>query len=153
MSTAGEKKYKNLILAVALVTILMATALPAMSEPLIPPECRLGGSGCTLCHIAVLTINITNFLMESIAFPAAVLLLTVGGLTLLISGASEERRTLGKKILTSTIIGLIIVMLAWLGVDTIIKVITGSLNFSGTPGQISRQWGPWNKVNPANCPL
>lgn len=150
------------VLIAATVSITFGVALYALAvEPLVPAECRLGGSGCTLCHIAVLAINITDFLMKSIAFPAAVLLLVIGGLTLLISGASDERRTLGKKILTSTIVGLIIVMLAWLGVDTIIKVLTGSFDFGGEPGSLfvnfmdrfSANFGPWNGVDPSSCPL
>lgn len=138
---------------------LLISGMPTSAvAALIPTACLAGGSGCTICHLGVLTINITNFLMKSIAFPAAILLVAVGGIMLLISGPSEQRRTMGKKILTSTIIGLLIVMLAWLGVDTLIKVLTGSFKFGGEPGSLftnfnssAGNFGPWNRLPIEKC--
>lgn len=143
---------QNTILVLILLSFLLAGSLPATAASVIPkqivPEaCTAGGSGCTLCHVGELVINLTNYLMFGVALPATALLVTIGGIMLLISGASEERRTLGKKILTSTIVGLIIVLIAWLGVDTIIRVLTGTNQLS--------QLGPWNefKVPAGGCPI
>lgn len=86
--------------------------------------------------------------MYGVALPATVVLVATGGIILLISGASEEKRTLGKKILTSAIIGVIIIFIAWLGVDTLIKILTGGAQ------QLSN-FGPWNKfeIPTGGCPL
>lgn len=94
-------------------------------------------------------MNFTEFLMYTIAFPAAVLLFAIGGILLLVFGGSEDKRVLGKKMLTNTLIGLLIVMLAWLGVDTIIKVLTLGRNAFISDGGI----GPWNRLDPSDCPL
>lgn len=153
------------ILFVALVLAVLTAAAPAAAqEPIIPSECRFAAlsqnpGGCTICHLGVVTIRLTNVLMYSIALPAAVLLLVVGGFMLLISGASEQRRTLGRKILTSTLIGIIIVFLAWLGVDTIIKILTGAplvggegSLFKNLPGGIRFYgFGPWNRIPVGAC--
>lgn len=143
--------------ASGLLILALASAAPANAQ-IVPAECRSPANiaqACTLCHIAVMVINLTNFLMKNIAFPAAVLLIAIGGLTLLTAGPSEGRRTTGKKIITTTVIGLIIVLVAWLAVDTAIKVLTGTFNFGGPAGELIRAWGPWNKVTiPATgCPL
>ena len=75
-------------------------------------------------------------------------MIIIGGIMIMIGSASEERVKAGKKILTNAIIGVIIVFVAWLLVDTIIKVMTGSLvqNFFGT-------FGPWNRIPPGACPF
>ncbi len=145
--------------ACGLAAVVIFAAAPAHAQ-IVPAECRSPSNiatTCTICHIAVLVINLTTFLMKNIAFPAAVLLITIGGLTLLTAGPSEGRRTTGKKIITTTIVGLIIVLVAWIGVDTVIKVLTGTFNFGGAPGTLFTHlgvtFGPWNEINPVNCPL
>lgn len=119
---------------------------------IVPDACRYGGSGCTICHLGELAINLTTFLIQDVALPLTAALVAVGGITLLISGPSETRRTLGKKILTSTLIGIIIVLVAWLATDTIIKTLTDRINFS-EPASLIKEWGPWNKFEAGKCPL
>lgn len=153
----------RLAAAASLLVLVLGAAFPAAANHggihIVPEQCRLPSNiarTCTLCHIAVMTVNFTNFLMKNIAFPAAVLLITIGGLTLLTAGPSEGRRTTGKKTITTTIVGLIIVMLAWIAVDTIIKVLTGA-DLIGPPGNLFKNlsvtFGPWNEIDPTNCPL
>ncbi len=134
------------------LAIFLAPALLAEAQ-IVPPECRLPSNiaaTCTLCHLAILVINLTDFLVEKIALPVAAVLFAVGGIVLLLSGPSETRRTMGKKIILNTLIGLVIVLLAWIAVDTIIKVLT--------QGQTSLAWwtanfGTWNEINPTPCEI
>ena len=143
--------------------LLVGQAPPALANHgglhIIPTECQYAAiqansSSCTLCHLGAVVINLTNFLAYYIAFPATVLLIAIGGIMLLIAGPSEERQRKGKEILTATVIGLVIVLLAWLTVDTLIKVLVGppgslsATNFIGT-------FGPWNTFDPNNppCPI
>lgn len=132
------------------VPAIEADAAIFRTDPIVPAVCRGdtvrdNPSGCTLCHLAVMTNNLTDFLTRNIAFPSAVLLFVAGGIVLMTAGPSETRVGLGKKILSAAIWGLLIVMLAWIGVDTIIKVLTGT-GSSSERGTLSRQWGPWNKI-------
>lgn len=144
-------------LALAVSLGMPAIAAAQGGEGLVPAACRLQAlrttpQGCTICHMGELVINLTNFAMKTLAFPLAVLLVAIGGLMLLVSGASEERRSMGKKILTSAVIGLIIVILAWIGVDTIIKVLNGNFDLT-QPAELSRQFGPWNRFDASRCNL
>lgn len=109
---------------------------------------------CTVCDLGVLVIRITNFLIRNVAIPLAGLMIVVGGVMIMLGAASEARVTSGKKILTNTLIGVVVVFISWVAVDTIIKVLTGSADFAGSPGQFFGALGPWNEVrNPGDCPL
>jgi hypothetical protein len=95
---------------------------------------------CTLCHLFVLFKRIVDFLTLYILFPLAVLMIVVGGVMFLIAAGDPEKIRTAKKILTSVVIGLVIIFLAWLIVDTIIMFITKS----GSP------FRNWSTIN---CPL
>lgn len=101
---------------------------------------------CTICDTGVLVINVTNFLIYAIAVPLASLMIVIGGIMLMVGSASEERVRAGKKILTNALIGIVIVFIAWLFVDTVIKVLTG-----GWTGFAN--FGPWHRLPSGSCPF
>ena len=145
----------NFILIIAAPLALAIFLAPAWlaEAQIVPAECRSPSNitaTCTLCHLGILVINLTDFLVEKIALPVTAVLFAAGGIVLLTSGPSEPRRTMGKKIILNTLIGLVIVLIGWIAVDTIIKVLPH--------GQTSLAWwavnfGTWNEINPAGCPL
>jgi hypothetical protein len=152
----------RILVTLALVLFMSAAsasvyAAPLFGEknPIVPCGIKsLGQPECNLCYIGTTIMNLTDFLIYYIALPATALLIAAGGIILLIAGPSEGLNTLGKNILTSTIIGIIIVLMAWIIVDTIIKVLTNKdFDLSGSPGQLHSKWGPWNKLDPTKCPL
>jgi len=79
---------------------------------------------CTLCHLFVLFKRIVDFLTLNIIFPLAVLMIVVGGVMFLTAGGDPGRIGGAKKILTATVIGLAIILAAWLIVDTVITFLT-----------------------------
>jgi hypothetical protein len=95
---------------------------------------------CTLCHLFVLFKRIIDFLAKDVLFPLAVLMIVIGGVMFLTAAGDPGRIGTAKKILTSVVIGLVIIFLAWLIVDTIIMFITNS----GSP------FRNWKDIN---CPL
>lgn len=116
--------------------------------PLVP--CGIGGNNpCNICHLAVLLDNVIGFLIYFIAIPGAGLMIVIGGFMMLIGAGSESRVGTGKKMITNAIVGVLIVLLSWLIVDTAIKTLTG--NFSA--GNFTGAFGVWNKPSAANCPL
>ena len=132
----------TLIIVVSLLTLL---PLLAFAQGIVP--CGTSTTRpCTVCDLGILIINITNFLIKNIAIPLAGLMIIIGGITIMIGSASEERVKAGKKILTNAIIGVIIVFVAWLFVDTVIKVLTGG--WSGFAN-----FGPWYRIPPGTCPF
>lgn len=101
---------------------------------------------CQTCHLFVLGQNILNFVWNFIAIPIATLALIYAGFLMVIPIGSTDRLTKGRKVLTNTLIGIAIVFFAWLGIDTIIKVLAEPDRLlSGQPANI-QGLGPWNKI-------
>ena len=101
--------------------------------------CGIGGNDCTLCHFFTLLSNIVNFMAEKIAFPLAIVIIMWGGFLLLTAGGDTGKIEKGKRALTNGLWGLLIIIIAWLLVDTILKAFVDQNfynNFSG--------FGPWN---------
>ena len=144
------------LLGIILAGVLGVIALPAIAAPpdldggLVPCGSKSNTDPCTICHFGALAINLTNFLMYYVALPATALLVAIGGIMLLIAGPSEPLRNRGKEILKATVIGVIIVFLAWLLVDTLIKVLTNNWD-DGAGGLIMEELGPWNKFDVDAC--
>lgn len=75
-------------------------------------------------------INLTNF-GSIIIFPIVTIIAIYGGFQMLISAGSEERFRSGKNTLISGIVGLAIVLIAWLAINTFLHLLAGSpLNWS-----------------------
>lgn len=145
----GTYSLRTALVAAAMIGVAAPALAALLPEHIVPDACRASAlatpGSCTLCHIGELVINLTQYLIWGVALPATILFVAIGGLVLLASGASETRRTLGKKILLNTLIGAIIVLVAWLGVDTLIRILTGTNQLS--------QFGPWNEFKTENCSL
>ncbi|MBI2626263.1 MAG: hypothetical protein HYW69_01565 [Candidatus Nealsonbacteria bacterium] len=79
---------------------------------------------CTLCHLFVLFNNIIKFAMTTLVPVIAVLMLVIGGVMFFFAGAKPDTLNQAKGIITSVVIGLLIIFSAWIIVNTV-------LNFSG----------------------
>ena len=93
--------------------------------------CGTSDCPCTFCHFFELIHNIINFLIIPCPlnndFPliptVAGLMLIIGGLYLLVSGANPETFSKAKSIITATIIGLVIIFIAWVFLNTFLDYI------------------------------
>ena len=108
--------------------------------------CGLGsGQYCTPCDLWTLAKNIVDFLVkppEGIAFPVLVLALLIGGVVWATSAGNPNRIELGKKVITSSIVGIFIAFGGWLIVDTIINtLVSGSPTFA------------WQKIEGCKSPI
>lgn len=167
MSVLFHRSISSIVIALAVLSFMVLVTAPSRvyAQPVgykgvVPDECQGSGaaSTCTICHLGVLVINLTNFLIKYIAAPLGVLLILAGGIVILTAGSSENRLKLGKTILSSALIGIIIIMLSWLAVDTTIKLLIGGApggpaisflkNIPGASG-----FGPWNTIDTAKCNL
>lgn len=101
---------------------------------------------CQPCHIFKLVKNVIDFIFK-LVLPAAALMLAYGGFLMIIPGAGGEKSaamlTKGKKVITNTLVGILIIYLAWLTIDTIIKALAGQDIGSDTAAKI---FSPWNKI-------
>jgi sorbitol-specific phosphotransferase system component IIBC len=82
-----------------------------------------GESACTLCDFFQLFKNIVDFVLFKIIPVVAALMLVVGGIMFFLAGGSPETLGKAKKLLTSVIMGLIIVYGAWIFVNTFFMLI------------------------------
>lgn len=89
-----------------------------------------GAQCASLCDLIDTFINVLYFGMTLAIFVIAPIMFVVGGIMLLLAGARPEMLTAGKKALTATVIGLVIVLCSYLIVSTVISV----LNITGVGG-------------------
>ena len=111
------------------VGFFLATATLASAAGVVPCD----GPGCRACDIVILG---QNLLMWFIGIMASIIALMFawGGMQMVMSAGNTGAVSAGKEKMTNAVIGLVIILGAWLIVDTVLKVVMG--------GNI----GVWNKV-------
>ena len=93
---------------------------------------------CNFCTLGEMTNNLINWLFGFLIV-LAVLVFAFAGFRLVTSGGSTEAVTYAKQRFTYVVIGLLLMLAAWLIVDTVLKGLTGSgMNF-------------WGKFDVENC--
>ncbi len=102
-----------------------------------------GGSGepeCEACHFVKMANDIITWLI-GILFIVFAIVLVVSGFMMVISGGKPEAKTNAKNKITNAFVGLVIVLSAWLLVDTLMRVL-----LAGNDGEISG-YGPWTDIS------
>ncbi|MEA2006809.1 MAG: hypothetical protein U9O20_01450 [Patescibacteria group bacterium] len=90
-----------------------------LNDPLVPCGMRNSCAGaegqqsCTLCHFIILVKNIYDLLL-SLLIIASLFLLTVGGVTYVISSGNTNLKSIAKGVITKTLTGFAIFLLSWL---------------------------------------
>ena len=79
---------------------------------------------CNTCDLAKLAENLINFMVQ-ISFVISALLFAYAGFLFFTAGADSGKVSNARKIFTNTIIGIVIILTAWLVVNVIISVMTG----------------------------
>jgi hypothetical protein len=85
----------------------------------------IDNGNCTTGDFLSVLFNIGDWLF-SISSIVALLALVIGGLFLLISSGNAERVDRGKRIVRGALLGLVVILLAWVLVNLIIMAFTGS---------------------------
>ena len=83
-------------------------------------------AACNFCDIFVVIHNIFNFLALIIAPLLVIVMFIVGGLILMFGGGSSTLLERGKSIIKGTLIGLVIILISWVVINTTINLLTGS---------------------------
>ena len=95
----------------------------AICEGPIVPCGAIGQPACEFCHILVLINNIINFILNCLTPIAAGLMLIIGGFYFLAAGPSPENVRQAKSVITAAVIGLAIVFIAWVFLNTFLDMI------------------------------
>jgi len=96
------------------------------------------GLACKFCDLFTLFSSLINAAIE-ICIALAVMFIVYGGFLILTSNASPSNLSKGKTAIWSAIIGLAVLLSAWLIVDSILKFLVGR-------DVITSEWGPWNSL-------
>lgn len=110
------------------VTSFAAAGLP---DRIVPCD-GVGSNPCTLCHLVQLAQNLLNSAVFLAVFMSAILFAYAGWLYLTNEALHAQQEARG--LFRDVVIGLIIILAAWLVVDTLMKTLTGG------------QYLPWNSV-------
>ena len=78
---------------------------------------------CTQCELLHLVRNVIDFLMIGAAPVLATAFFIWAGINMILGGANPGMLSQGKEMFKNTIIGLLIVMLAWLITNTVIQTL------------------------------
>ena len=118
-----------------LIFLLLVLFIPAITKAagLVPCGGPEPEKPCTACDLLVLLQNVLHFAL-TIAFLIVVIFAIVGGFRWILSGGNEENIKAGQKTLSSALIGLVIILCAWLIVNTVfwlVKTIGGE-DYTGT---------------------
>lgn len=124
--------FSLLALYVALVPTI-AIAQGGIPKSIVPSSCN-GAGGCqSICDIALLAQNVLNTGIYFAVFISAILF-AYAGFQAATSAGNSEKYAKAKSIFGNVVIGLIIILVGWLAVDTLMKTMTGE------------KFGPWNQV-------
>ncbi|MCD6402518.1 hypothetical protein J7L36_01530 [bacterium] len=120
---------KKMLLATCLIITLFLFTTPAygglvpcgtIDDPNTPED---ESQPCQLCHLFVMINRIVEFVLTNLVPPIAILMLVVGGTIWLTSGGNPEQVASGKKLITSVVIGLIIIFGSWIFLSTFLQII------------------------------
>jgi hypothetical protein len=130
-----------------LAPILSVVALAVILTPAIAlgqGDPQAGGSGnfipcsgttCSACHFVALANKIIAWLIGILAIIFAAMMVW-SGFRLVISGGNEAAKTAAKSSLTNAVVGILIVLGAWVLIDTIMKTLVKE----------DSGFGPWNSI-------
>lgn len=110
---------------------------------LVPDACAIGNArGCSLCELVQVVINASDILV-GLTGAFALLMFVVGGIFMITAYGRAEWIEKGKKTVSAAIIGIGIVLLAWILVNFTIEALVG-----GNDGAFSKITGgrTWNQT-------
>jgi len=132
---------KKIVLAI--FVFLFLTVGQAQAAGLVPCGDDLNGNGtidpgeqCSFCDFFKMVDKILDFVLVRMVPVVAVLMLVIGGGMLFFAGADPGMLTRAKSLITSTLIGLVIIFAAFLIVGTILSAI----GLAGWTQDIYKNW-------------
>lgn len=113
------------------ISLILPFTLHAQ-DPLVP--CDGVTIKCGFTSMIVLVQNLINFAIKYIILPVAAIIFAYVGFLFLTGGGSPETRKKAKGIFIKVVIGIIVILAAWLIVNTILDVfgVSTAFRFVGT---------------------
>jgi len=116
-------KIKNLLTVGFFIFLFLSpVSVQAICEgPIVP--CGGEGDPCQFCHIFVLLNNIINYVLTCLTPIVAGFMMVLGGFYFLIAGPSPEKVKQANSVITAAVIGLVIIMISWIFLNTFLDMI------------------------------
>jgi hypothetical protein len=117
---------------IIIIGMLMAVLVPtvAFAAPSFLPLVPCGASDqppCTPCYLFQAVKNFSDLVLYGITGPVAAFMFVFAGGMILLYGANPSMLVQGKKLATNTALGIIVILLAWLATNFLIKnIATGN---------------------------
>ena len=115
---------KNIVFSLLIVCSLLLVSVPSVNakmwtpgNPLVP--CT---NDCTICHLAQGIHNITKFIISIIAVTGTVIIV-VAGIMYIVSSGNPQMTTLAKSAMTNALVGIVIILTAFLLITFIINTV------------------------------
>lgn len=114
-----------IVVFVILVLPLYVGAQSGLPKQIVPDTCNEPGGCQSICDIVKLAQNVLNFGIF-MAVVLSAILFAYAGWKLLTAGGNTEVYAQGKRVFGNVLIGLIIILVGWIVVDTLMRAMTGS---------------------------
>jgi hypothetical protein len=116
---------------------LATFAQGALKNPLVPTNCQGADAArlCSVCDLALLAQNVLNAGIYIMIILAAVMF-AYAGFEAVTAGGNSEKYGKAVRVFGNVFIGLVIVLVSWLVIDTLMKTLVKQ----------DGKFGPWNKV-------
>jgi len=128
---------KSLIALLLFISLVPVQAFAGCEGPIVPcgtewidnPDSSPGEPAkicinpCNLCHIFELLNNVLAFVLTCLVPIAATIMLVWGGFYFLVSGAKPTDVNKAKRIVTAAVVGLVIIFVAWMFLNTFLTSI------------------------------
>lgn len=124
------KYFSFLLLGLFVLTPLSAAA---QFGPIVPEVCK--SCACGFGGVMAIIQNVVNFIIAIAIIIATLIMVWAGGLYIM-SSTNPESRSTANKMLLNAVIGILIVLSAWLVVDFVMKTLYDN----------GSEFGPWNTI-------
>ena len=140
----ARKALVALIFACAIFVPAVSLAATGPSDSgwhIIPDACKCENSAPDFGCVLQTTQNVMNFGVY-IAIIIMTIAISIAGFIWIFTPISASQREMAKSTLMNAVIGMVIVLSAWLIVDFVMKTLYNP----GTTGGSGGAWGPWNEI-------
>ncbi len=117
----------------AFTLILLPVSAFAQFGPIVPDACK--DCPCGFGGVLAIIQNVINFIIAISIIIATIIIAWAGGLYML-SATNPESRSTANKMLINAVVGIMIVLSAWLIVDFVMKTLYDN----------DSEFGPWNTI-------
>ena len=117
------------ITALALASLPGAAIAASLSNPIVPTSCNQAGGCSSVCDIVTLAQNVLNAGIFLAVILSSVMFVYAGARMVMAKGNSNLI-TSAKKLFWNVLIGIVILLSAWIIVDVLMRSLTGNASWS-----------------------